>query len=331
LKRLRIRAFGFIGAVVLLGALSACASSQPPQIAASAPTAVQPTAASGSGLNATAIPATPNTTAVVLPTREPIAALVNENPISYAAFQRELNRRLDGIKSLGDPMPADMNAFRLTVLDSMIDQVLIEQAAQVQKVVVTDAEVEAELQDNINIAGGKDKLQTQLDADHMTLDDYRARLHSALIANKMRDIVTANVGMTADQVHARHILVSSEATANDVLAKLKAGQDFATLASQYSQDTSTRDTGGDLGWFAKGELLEPTVEDAAFALNVNQVSAPVKSKLGYHIIQTLERVKDRPISPETHAKLSAHVVDVWLQSLIKSAKIEKYPDGHTQA
>src|SRR5258708_14316788 len=211
----------------------------------------------------------------------------------------------------------------------MIDQMLIEEAAAVQKVTVTDAEVDTEMQTIVNIAGSKEKWQAQLAADRMTEDEFRAGVRSTLITQKMRDIVTAGVGNTAEQVHARHILVSSEATAKEVLGKLKAGTDFATLAAQYSQDTSTRDTGGDLGWFAKGELLEPTVEDAAFAMGVNDVSTPVKSKLGYHIIQLLERVKDRPISPETKYRLSSRVFDAWLQLLEKTAKIDKYPNGRS--
>ncbi|MEP7287523.1 MAG: peptidylprolyl isomerase [Chloroflexota bacterium] len=267
--------------------------------------------------------AAPNQT----PTQEPAAALINGKPIPMSILDREVSRRMDGIRTLGDPLPADPKAFRDTVLDSLIDQRLIEDAAGVQSVVVTPADVEAEVQSNLAIAGSKEKWLAQLAADHMTEAEYREGLHSALLTGKMRDIVTGGVGMTAEQVHARHILVSSEATANEVLAKLKGKADFAALAAQYSQDTSTRESGGDLGWFAKGELLEPTVEDAAFSLQANEISAPVKSKLGYHIIQTLEHVKDRPISPETHYKLAAKVFDAWVQSLEKNAKIEKYPNA----
>src|SRR5260221_7725968 len=295
--------------------LSACAGAQPSQASGGD---------AGNAAPVVAASAAPSQT----PTQEPIAAFVNGKTIPMAAFQRELNRRLDGIKALGDPMPSDLNAFKLTVLDAMIDQMLIEEAAAVQKVTVTDAEVDTEMQTIVNIAGSKEKWQAQLAADRMTEDEFRAGVRSTLITQKMRDIVTAGVGNTAEQVHARHILVSSEATAKEVLGKLKAGTDFAALAAQYSQDTSTKDTGGDLGWFAKGELLESSVEDAAFSLQLNQVSSPVKSNLGYHIIQTLERVKDRPISPETHAKLAKKAFELWLQSLEKSAKIEKYPNGH---
>jgi parvulin-like peptidyl-prolyl isomerase len=289
--------------------LSACASAQPTQV-----------------------PVTPiggaATVAVQKPTAEPIAALVNGQPITMTTFEAEVNRYIDGVQAIGDPLPANATTYRTTILDTLVDQALIEQAAGIQHVTVTDAELEAEIQQDMSLAGSKDKWLAQLATNHLTEADNRVRLHSALLTNKMRDLVTAGIGNTVEEVHARHILVATEATANEVLTKLKGGTDFAALAAQYSQDTSTKDTGGDLGWFAKGELLESTVEDAAFSLQINQVSGPVKSNLGYHIIQTLERVPNRPISPETHAKLAQKAFELWLQSLEKNAKIEKYPDGH---
>ncbi len=73
--------------------------------------------------------------------------------------------------------------------------------------IVTDQDVENEIQDYIKSAGSRDKWLTQIAADQMTEAEYRAGLKSALITIKMRDIVTASVGTTAEQVHARHILV----------------------------------------------------------------------------------------------------------------------------
>ncbi len=300
----------FIGLAL---SLSACANAQPTQTP-------QPAV----------VASTPNPPAASTPTHEPIAAMVNGQPITMAAFESRVNRDLDGRKALGAPVPADPAANRASILDQMIAEVLIEQAAAIQNVKVSDADVETEVQQDIALAGGKDKWQQWLAANHLTEADNRQQVKDALITNKMRDIVTAGVGNTAEEVHARHILVSTEATANEVLAKLKSGTDFATLAAQYSQDTSTRDTGGDLGWFARGELLEPAVEDAAFAMTTtNQISGPVKSNLGYHIIQMLERVKDRPINPDTRYKLQKKAFEDWQQTLEKKAKIEKFPNGNS--
>jgi parvulin-like peptidyl-prolyl isomerase len=312
-----MRLTAFIAFIALL--LTACATAQ------AAPTG------SPSGSNQVALAATstggPNQPPQI--TKEPIAAVVNDQVITLAALDREVTRRIDGIRALGDPMPADQNAFRGAVLDSLIDQMLIEQAAAIQGVKVTDADLDNEMNANISIAGSKEKWQAQLAADRMTEAEYRIGLRSALITSKMRDIVTANIPNTAEQVHARHILVADEATANNIAAKIKGGADFAQLAGQFSLDVTTKQTGGDLGWFSRGQLLQKSVEDAAFALQPNQIGGPVKSDLGYHIIQTLERVKDRPVDPQTRYKLAEDAFEQWIQSLRKGAKIEKYPNGRT--
>ncbi len=300
-------------ALIALAALflNACASAQPTQ-----------TAIPGAASPARAAAATGAATSQ--PTQEPLAATVNDKPITLAALDGEVARRLDGIRAVGDAMPTDMNAYRSTVLDALIEQTLIEQAASIQGVKVTDADVEAEVQTEIGLLGSKDKWLARVAADHMTEAESRAAIRSALITAKMRDIVTSNIGSTAEQVHARHILVATEALANDILAKLKAGGDFAQLAAQYSLDVTTKQTGGDLGWFTRGALLQKAVEDAAFSLGINQMSAPVKSDLGYHIIQTLEHVKDRPIDAETHYKLVEAAFEQWIQSLKQNAHIQKF-------
>jgi parvulin-like peptidyl-prolyl isomerase len=262
-------------------------------------------------------------------TNEPIVALVNGKPIFKSVFERTVTRRLEGIRALNDPMPADLPAYRLQVLDTLIEDILIEQAADIQGVKVTDADVEKEFQENITIAGGKDKLTAQIEANRMTESEYRTGLRSALIAGKMRDIVTRNACVAVEQIHARHILVPDEKSAVDVKSKLNTGTDFAQLAVQFSLDVTTRQTGGDLGWFARGQLLQKSVEDAAFSLGINEVSAPVKSELGYHIIQTLERVKDRQIDADTCYRLSEATFDRWIQELMRQARIEKYPDGQS--
>ncbi len=299
--------------------LSACATAQ----------AAPKGSPGGSNQVALAVTSMAGPTQPLQVTKEPIAATVNEQVITLATLDREVSRRIDGIRALGDPMPADQNAFRLAVLDSLIDQTLIEQAAAIQGVKVTDADLDNEMKANISIAGSKEKWQAQLAADRMTEAEYRVGLRSALITAKMRDIVTANIPNTAEQVHARHILVADEATANNIAAKIKSGGDFAQLAGQFSLDVTTKQTGGDLGWFSRGQLLQKSVEDAAFSMQNNQISAPVKSELGYHIIQTLERVKDRPVDPQTRYKLAEDAFEQWIQTLRKGARIEKYPNGRT--
>jgi len=263
----------------------------------------------------------------VTPSSPLIAAKVNDQVILLSDLDQRVNRLLESAKAAGEAQPTDMDAYRLQVLDGMIQQVLIEQAAAIQKVVVTDADVEAEFQLNVQAAGSKDKLMQQLANDKLTEPEFRADLRSTLISLKMRDIVTKDSCVNVEQVQARHILVADEPTAKDIKAQLDKGADFAALAKQYSLDVTTKQIGGDLGWFARGQLLQKSVEDAAFALQKGQISDPVKSDLGYHIIQTLDRSNSRQIDPQTCADLSQRAFERWIGDLISKSKIEKYPRG----
>jgi parvulin-like peptidyl-prolyl isomerase len=267
--------------------------------------------------------ATPDVTAA--PSAEPLAALVNGEPLAMAVLDREVNRRLEGIRSVNDPLPADMNLFRDEVLSALVDQVLIEQGAAAQGVAITDAEVEAEFLATIELAGSRENLQVQLAADNMNEDQYRAALRDALLTQRIRDQVTAGACNAVEQVQARHILVADEATAQQIRVQLDGGADFGALAAQFSQDVTTRQTGGDLGWFARSQLLQAAVEETAFNLGKGEISAPVHSELGYHIIQTLDRSTDRPVDAEACYRLTESVFQRWLQGLRSTAQIEPFP------
>src|SRR5699024_8748852 len=89
------------------------------------------------------------------------------------------------------------------------------------------------------------------------------------------------------EIEARHILVEDEEAAKEVKKKLKDGGDFAKLAKEYSTDSSAED-GGDIGFFTVGQMV-PEFEEAAYALDKNEISEPVQSQFGYHIIEVLDK------------------------------------------
>ena len=127
-----------------------------------------------------------------------------------------------------------------------------------------------------------------------------------------------------EEIHARHILVSTEAEAKQVAERLKKGEDFATVAKEVSKDPSAE--GGDLGFFSRGQMLKP-FEDAAFALEIGQVSEPVQTQFGWHIIKveekrtrplpTFDQVKDTIVSQLTQQKAKDTI-----KQLHDAAKIE---------
>ena len=138
----------------------------------------------------------------------------------------------------------------------------------------------------------------------------------------MRDRVLAQVGQTAEQVHARHILVDSAAAAQALLAQIQAGADFGQLAQQSSLDTLTKANGGDLGWFPRGSLPAKELEDAAFALQPGQISDVIQTAFGYHIVQVLDRDPARPLEGEQLVKVQQQAVENWLNGLRSKAQVE---------
>jgi parvulin-like peptidyl-prolyl isomerase len=266
----------------------------------------------------------PPVTDAVLPTpTEVLAAIVNGQPITLAAFQGELRREEARLAEAG-AVPADRSSFESSVLTLMIDQVLIEQAAAVQGVVVSEADVDAEIAANIELAGGETAWQTWLQQNLFTPEEYRSSIRSALITGRIRDQVIASVPEAVEQVHARHILVPTQAEADQIYQQLLSGADFGQLAFEHSRDVSTRELGGDLGWFVREQLIEPVVADTAFTLEIGQISQPVQSRLGYHIIQTLERVPDRPLDEVARASLFEITFERWRQSLWDQATIQRF-------
>ncbi|MCR4406386.1 MAG: peptidylprolyl isomerase [Anaerolineae bacterium] len=278
-------------------------------------------------------PASPTPPAVIPtsspPPGEPLAAIVNGQPIFLADYQQLLAEYEAALVGRGFDLDTEEGKQMLAqasrqVLDVMIEQTLIEQAAEREKVTVTDAELDAIIQRDIEEGGGAEKFAAWLQANGWTEKDYRQRLRSQLLTSKMIERVTADVPTMAEQVHARHILLASEAEAQNVLNQLLAGADFVALAQQYSQDEATKANGGDLGFFPRGILLAPEVEEAAFSLQPGQLSGIVQSQFGYHIVQVLERVTDRPLSEDALGALRDKAFRQWVDELWAAATIERY-------
>lgn len=133
-----------------------------------------------------------------------------------------------------------------------------------------------------------------------------------------------------EEVKASHILVKTEAEAGDVIKKLKGGADFAKLAMEVSQDPGSAKRGGDLGFFGRGKMI-PEIENAAFKLKEGELSEPVKTQFGYHIIKLTGRkpgqlVEFSKVSEILRQRLirekQKKVFEEWVSGLRKKAKIQ---------
>lgn len=143
-------------------------------------------------------------------------------------------------------------------------------------------------------------------------NDIRRMIQASLLRRKLQQALAAEVPTTAEQVHARHILVKTYEDALKVQERLQQGEDFAKLAQELSEDPGSKEQGGDLGWFARGAMVKE-FEDAVFALPLNQISAPITTTYGVHIIQVLERESNRELDAVALANAQSRVLNDWLQ------------------
>lgn len=259
--------------------------------------------------------------------QDALAAEVNGAPLYLVDYQKQVHEWesafLTQNAQLSEQEKQEMLIQgRRQVLDVMIEQLLIEQAASRQGVNVPDDEVESVIARDIEENGGQDQFNAWLQQNSWTYEEYKSRQRSMMIASQMFEQVTQDVPTEAEQVHARHILVASEQEAQDLLAQLQDGADFAELAREYSLDPSTKESGGDLGFFPRGTLVVPEVEDVAFSLAVGQVSDIVHSAMGYHIVQVVERSEGMALTEESWQALREATFRDWVADLWANAQID---------
>lgn len=248
---------------------------------------------------------------------EQIVATVNGEEITLRDFEQTFTRTQLETDS------ASYDALAAAVLNTMIEQVLINQAAAEMDISVPAEVVETELQASRELVEDHQAWEQWLADNLFTEEEFRVSLEEALLTQRVRDSVATVETTPVSQVHARHILVSTETEAQAVLTRLNAGEDFAALAADLSRDVTTREQGGDLGWFTEADLLTPELAAVAFETQPNEIAGPVETILGYHVIQTLE-FGQREALPDEQSARAANQFNEWLQQQVEQATIERY-------
>jgi parvulin-like peptidyl-prolyl isomerase len=156
------------------------------------------------------------------------------------------------------------------------------------------------------------------------LELYRVQL----ISQKVYELITADIPTEEEQLWARHILVATIEEAEDVLKRLEDGEDWSSIAAEVSTDTSNKDQGGDLGWFGKNAMVTE-FETAAFDLEVGEISEPVQTSFGFHIIQLLGK-EVRPIETSQLDQNKQTFFNEWLSNEKAKYTIEQYDDVWTK-
>ena len=201
---------------------------------------------------------------------------------------------------------------------------------------VTDKEVTAKF-DELKAQMGDNFQMALQSSGYKTEDDFKRALKLNMLQEKaaISDIKVTDKELqeayknAKPEIKARHILVADEKTAKEVEAKLDKGEDFAKLAKEYSTDTGSAKNGGDLGWFGAGKMV-PEFEEAAYKLKKNEISEPVKSQYGYHIIQLLDKkekesydkMKDKLEYNLKVSKIDPAKVQTKLDALVKEAAVK---------
>lgn len=259
---------------------------------------------------------------------EPLAAIVNGQAILLVDYERrvaqyEQSLVQEGLDLGSEEGSADLALMRREVLDGMIELVLMEQGAVDLGVVVSEEDLATQMAADIEAGGGEAAFADWLEATNQTRDDYAEMLYESLLAQRVVDIVGADVPSEAEQVHVRRIVVTSEEEAQEILALLEQGSDFEELAASHSVDLGTKDEGGDLGWFPRG-VHAAEVERAAFALEPGEYSGVLQLGEEYHVLELVDHDPERALTSEAIIDLKLAALEQWLQGLQHSADIERY-------
>jgi len=232
------------------------------------------------------------------------------------------------------------------VLDQLITRRLILEEAENLGISISDAELDQEIEMLVeeSFQGSEDQLMMVLEQYGLTMDSFREDTRLNLLARKIieeqsdiseeeaRDFFEENQGLFGEpeEVEARHILVDTKTEAEEIAALLEEGSDFKELAAEYSTDESNREDGGNLGYFGRGAMVEE-FEEVAFSLEAGEISEPVATDFGYHIIEVLdyreevspdfETVQDQVIDTMIEQQLPSAINDL-IQDLREEAEIE---------
>ena len=239
------------------------------------------------------------------PTQIPMAILVNGEGISLADYEADLTRLQMALQEIGKSMTPEEQ--KETVLTNYTDELLLSQAAVQAGYAVSEADLQARIDKIIGEIGGAEKLAEWQSTYGYSDESFRAYLKRSLLAAWQRDTLTEAVPATADQVHARQLIFQSEAEATAAYTDLQAGTPFSDLSKEQDPILS-----GDLGWFPRGTLTQPVVEEAVFALQPGQYTAVIKSDIGFHIVFLVERDAQHPLSVEARRMLQEKALADWL-------------------
>lgn len=290
------------------------------------------------------------------------AADVNGTVILMAEINKEIENARHQYERMGQPFDdSKVPELQNMILDRMIDMELLYQESEKKGLTIDDEEANVELAQIIQRFPSEEEFNKQMAHSGQSKEDLkknimRGKAIENLIEKEVGDkiVITEedvkgyydnnqNYFVQPEQIKASHILIKVEPNAEEakktaamqkikeVEKKIDEGGDFAELAKEYSEGPSAPN-GGDLGFFSRGQMVPP-FEEAAFALEVGQVSKPVETRFGYHLIKVYDKkpgsttpfedVKERIQQFLKSQKMNEAVLQ-YIAKLKEEAKVERF-------
>ncbi|MBI3160614.1 MAG: peptidylprolyl isomerase [Chloroflexi bacterium] len=291
---------------LLVVGLAACTLGQPDSTQAPGPTgpAASPSA---------------DETEAPSPTPEPdYAARVNGEGIRLDVYEAHRTQFEAALAEFGTRLaPGETASGR--ALASLIDQTLLAQAARAAGFAADEALLDEHLAAMTEGAGGQEALEAWAAENGYTAASLRADLKIQIEAAWMRDQLAAGVPESAEQVLARQVFTFDAFSAARLYGQLESGVPF-----QQVVDNNDPQNLGYIGWFPRGYLIFPALEEAAFALQPGQYSEVIQTEAGYHIVEVLAREPARSLEPDARLTLQERAVAAWLETARAQSQIEIY-------
>jgi foldase protein PrsA len=245
-------------------------------------------------------------------------AVVGDTEIPKAEFDRLIKQAETSYKAQGQEFPKtgspEYNDLRDSIVRSLVERVEFEQEAEEMGIKVADAEVEKRL-DELKaqfFQGDEEKYRKEIAKQGLTDERVRNEIRARLISEKLYKAVTSKVQVSQADVkeyydknkaqfqrpesrEVRHILVKQKDSADDIYSRIQAGESFAALARKFSQDTTSAKQGGKYT-AVKGQSVAP-FDKFVFAADTGDLSQPIKTQFGWHVIEVLSDIKPKSVTP----------------------------------
>jgi peptidyl-prolyl cis-trans isomerase C len=237
-------------------------------------------------------------------------------------YKSEVESRLKFV--LGGVLPDNKKDF--DDLDTNTKQAVIQEIIQ-QKALQDDMN-NSKIKDSKMFIQQVEEAKTKAALDVYLQNLIRRNVTDSMVKTEYNNYV--NMLKKNPEIKVSHILVATKEEADKLLADIRAGQSFESLASKFSMDNSTKDRGGEIGFISKGQTF-PDIEKAAYSLKVNEVSEPIKTQAGWHLLKVLE-IKKREIpsfdaiKPQLEQQVGYKFVNDYMKKLIQNAKVKIFPN-----